>query len=915
MKRFLPFLLLAVIYSNMFATHNRAGEIRYRVVSYLTFQVTIITYTKASSTEADRDTLKLDWGDGTVEKVLRSNGPPGTNGVPQGIVLPGYDIKYNEYASGNHTYPGALPFYIISMGDPNRIANIININGGASVNIPFYIEDTLRIFNPAFVGLNNSPILLYPPIDFACVGDTFLHNPTAFDPDGDSLSYRLITPLAHSGVDVPNYQYPDLIGQGINNRFTINSITGEIIWATPQRVGTYNVAILVTEYRNGIMIGTVLRDMQIIVEDCNNTPPQIIEFADTCVVAGTTLRKTVTAYDRNANQTVRLTAQGGPFQLSNSPATFTNPSPANTVSGIFEWHTNCSHIRRQFYEVVFKAMDDFPTSLVDLKTWIIRVVAPPPENLQAQAQGARIMLTWNQPYACGNAADFIGFSVWRREGSNPFTADTCVTGLAGRGYTKIASNLTAFSYTDTNVNRGRLYCYRILAEFARRTQSGLFYNKVESLPSNESCAELKIDLPVIKNVSVTHTDPANGSIFVAWYRPIANPDNLDTSQLTGPYAYKLYRSAGFSMATPVEIASFSHPFFGSLKDTTFNDTQLNTVDSPYSYKVKFFANGEELGESDAASSVYLTIAPKDNELNLKWEERVPWVNFRYVVFRQNKISLGWDTLAVVAEDTFADKGLTNDSLYCYYVMSVGDYTSQELNDTLLNNSQQVCARPVDTVAPCPPVLTVTNNCRPDDDGKEGDPCSLGPDAFQDSLSWVNRLSGCEPEIYKYYVYYSEPGKDSFARIALIENPAVTTYVYSSDTSLAGCFAVTAVDSFGNESRYSNIECVDNCPCYRLPNVFTPNSDRHNDYFVPIKPYRFIGKVDMKIYNRWGTLVYETSDPEIRWDGTDINNGKPLKEGVYYYVCTLYEIRVHGLQKNANVLSGFIHLIRGNGQSN
>jgi gliding motility-associated-like protein len=151
--------------------------------------------------------------------------------------------------------------------------------------------------------------------------------------------------------------------------------------------------------------------------------------------------------------------------------------------------------------------------------------------------------------------------------------------------------------------------------------------------------------------------------------------------------------------------------------------------------------------------------------------------------------------------------------------------------------------------------------------------------------------------------------------SITAHPLDTVWEDTRNSSLAGCYAVTAADSSGNESRFSNVACVDNCPCYHLPNVFTPNGDTRNDYFTPIKPYRFIGLVDMKIYNRWGTLVYQTEDPEIKWDGTDINNGKPVKEGVYYYVCQVYEVRVEGLRKNSNVLSGFIHLIRGNGATN
>ena len=912
-KAFTALLFAGLITSSAFATHNRAGEIRYRVLGYLTFEVTIITYTKASSIPADRDTLTLNWGDGTFEDVLRSNGQV-IGGVPNGVVIQGTDIKYNEYKSRPHTYPGPLPFYIISVKDPNRISNIININGGASVNIQFYIEDTLRIFNPTFIGLNNSPILLYPPIDYACVGDTFFHNPAAFDPDGDSLSYELQPPLQDQGFPVPNYDYPDEVSPGVNNQFTIDAVTGEVVWATPQRIGIYNIAILVTEYRNGIKMGTVLRDMQIIVEDCNNDPPQIARVADTCVVAGSFLMKKVTAADPDINpvQSVTLTAEGGPLRLSISPATFTDPAPTgNPVTGRFRWQTTCNHIRRQFYSVVFKAEDNHSVPLVDLETWIIKVVAPAPEGLAAQAQGAQINLTWNNPYHCDSIDNFIGFSVWRREGSNPFTIDTCQTGLAGRGYVKIAQNLKVYNYSDPDVHRGRQYCYRILAEFAEQTPSGLYYNKVESLPSNEACAELKRDLPIIKNVSVKETSQASGKIFIAWYRPVADANNLDTTQLTGPYTYKLYRSEGFTGAALVEIASFSNPFFGSLLDTTFTDTQLNTVGNAYSYQVKFFAGGVEIGGSDIASSVFLTIKGMDNRLKLSWRETVPWVNYEYVIYRQNKVTSLFDSLATVTVDSFLDAGLTNDSLYCYYVMSVGEYSSSGLNDTLFNNSQQVCERPVDTIPPCPPVLSVTNNCK---NVTDGDVCSSGSAAFKNVLNWSpNTGQDCDPEIFYHRIYYSDPVEDSLILIHSTDstaNPLDSTYVDTLQSTLAGCYAVTSVDSFGNESAFSNIVCVDNCPCYKLPNVFTPNGDGRNDKFIPILPYRFIEKVDMKIYNRWGTLVYETTDPMINWDGTDINNGKDVKEGVYYYVCPVYEIRVEGIRKNSNVLNGFIHLIRG-----
>ncbi len=130
--------------------------------------------------------------------------------------------------------------------------------------------------------------------------------------------------------------------------------------------------------------------------------------------------------------------------------------------------------------------------------------------------------------------------------------------------------------------------------------------------------------------------------------------------------------------------------------------------------------------------------------------------------------------------------------------------------------------------------------------------------------------------------------------------------------MAGCYYVTAVDSFNNESdREINVICVENCPCYKLPNVFTPNGDKANDFFIPY-PYRFVDHVDMKIYNRWGAMVWRGADPDIQWDGTDINSKKQLIDGVYFYVCDVYVKTLTGTYK-VEPLKGFIRIIREPGQ--
>ena len=84
------------------ATHNRAGEITYRQLSPLTIEMTITTYTKASSVAADRDSLEVLWGDGSKEWVKRNNDL--TRFEPN-------DIKINKYIA-NHTYPGSATYTV-----------------------------------------------------------------------------------------------------------------------------------------------------------------------------------------------------------------------------------------------------------------------------------------------------------------------------------------------------------------------------------------------------------------------------------------------------------------------------------------------------------------------------------------------------------------------------------------------------------------------------------------------------------------------------------------------------------------------------------------------------------------------------------------------------------------------------------
>ncbi len=101
---------------------------------------------------------------------------------------------------------------------------------------------------------------------------------------------------------------------------------------------------------------------------------------------------------------------------------------------------------------------------------------------------------------------------------------------------------------------------------------------------------------------------------------------------------------------------------------------------------------------------------------------------------------------------------------------------------------------------------------------------------------------------------------------------------------------------------------DVCPMeLTLPNVFSPNGDNFNDFFTAIPLGEFdkfdIDKFDIKIYTRWGELIYESADTLFKWNGNN-KGGKPLSDGVYYYIADM--TLKSGKPKS---LTGFITLTR------
>jgi gliding motility-associated-like protein len=90
--------------------------------------------------------------------------------------------------------------------------------------------------------------------------------------------------------------------------------------------------------------------------------------------------------------------------------------------------------------------------------------------------------------------------------------------------------------------------------------------------------------------------------------------------------------------------------------------------------------------------------------------------------------------------------------------------------------------------------------------------------------------------------------------------------------------------------------------FDMPNVFSPNNDGSNDVFT-INPVNAIS-LDMVILNRWGNVVYESSDVNGTWNGKNKNTGSMCTPGTYFYKFT-----ITGQDEVSETHHGFVQLVK------
>ncbi|MEE2954055.1 MAG: T9SS type A sorting domain-containing protein [Bacteroidota bacterium] len=371
MKKLFIFILALVFVIPSYATHLMGGQI---TTTYLGTDSTGAHY--AIEFTAYRDTIGVQMAGTAMFNIHQLDTSGNWNGILTSTVM--YDTTsgglmptVTVYGVEVYTYLDTITlpgdgYYSISWSGCCRNGAIVNMANPLGENMALTTYFTVDSLNP-----NSSATYLTPPVSYLPSDTTWQYNPLPFDPDGDSLAWSLAVPLNGNGT-VNGYQFlsDTALYSNVSGIFSLDSITGALSW-NAKMAGNFVASFIIDEYRNGVKIGEMRRDMQfIVINDTTNAMPQISNMQSVptnsagypyvYLTPGQNYQLHLLGNDADVNDVLSMDAFGSPFTMLISPATFgyTQTGNGNEIEGTFDWTPDVSHISTTPYSIVFRTSDN-----------------------------------------------------------------------------------------------------------------------------------------------------------------------------------------------------------------------------------------------------------------------------------------------------------------------------------------------------------------------------------------------------------------------------------------------------------------------------------------------------------------------------------------------------------------------------
>lgn len=891
MKKLLTILSFLVVFGAD-ASHIVGGDIYYDYLGNNNYRFTLSLYRDCFSTGAAYDdplylavynssgfliqNVPITFPGSTVLPVVFNNPcvTPPTNICTEVAVytatinLPpvtgGYNVSYQRCCRGPN---------ITNLIQPDNTGLTLTCHVPGS-NTGFQVNSSPRFNN-------------YPPL-LLCNNEDLIFDHSATDPDGDQLVYSLVTPYAGatSWNPAPNptpappytpvswaggFSAANPLGPGAT--INIDANTG-LLTASPNLLGLFVVGIKVDEIRNGVVINSTIRDFLFRVFNCNLQLESILPAQQDL--------STFVSYCSGLTVDFENNSYGG----TNYSWDFGVPGITTDVSTAFE--PSYTYPAPGVYQVSLVVNPGWPCT----DTAWMEVIVNNEMSVEWTSQDSLCIF--------GNSFDFVGSSVGPANVEYTWDFGPNANPSSGTGQTVNGVEFSTTGYIPVTLYGNVPYCE------AEYTDSVFIFPEPMAdmiLPTNIECLGLTIDFG---------NNSQNSTIY-GWDFGVQGTTNDVSTQeeptftYPGPGTYTVTLVAGstpqckdtvqesITLNEPIEVSISSYDSLCATNNSfDFDGTVSGPPGTVYTWNFGPSANIQTSNDIDVSGvsfegygDITVTLTGTHNnctETAVKniYLYREPTIDFELlpglqcVPFEAHFIDHSWAETGITYDWNFGDGATSTEQDPVHLYTEVGPYpvtltistTSGCIATLSLTNEDLVHVRPIPEAG-----FTLSTD--------ETDIC-------HSSIGFFDNSVGADT----YFYWFDD------STIYSTESSPNHLYLYDGHHYP---YQVVA-NEWGCKDTASSELFIWPYTLY-IPNTFTPDDDEFNRYFEG-EAYLGVKEWNMKIYDRWGELLFESNDIKYGWDGT--YNGKIMQDGTYIYIIDLETCEPLNPDK---IVKGHVNLIR------
>ncbi len=851
-------MVLILLTQQVNAAHLKGGWIQYEYLgkgaasNSAQYRITIKQYLLCSSTGGQIDqSASLGIFDGATNALFTTLTIPltGTDMLDKGAFDPCINPRPLVcYRIDRYVTTVDLPInaggYVLAVQRCCRVPNIINLTGSGTVGVT-YSNKIPGTINGIDYYKNSSPVFAQKDTAVVCHKSRFTFNFSATDADGDSLAYSFCDGLTGGSVSVPkpttpsNPPYASIPyaagysgGSPLGQQVTIDPGTGIISGIAPAITGDYVLAVCASEFRKGVLIGTTKKEIHISVADC--------AIAGAALKPGYITCNSFTLAFQNESTNPAITSYLWDFGEKNGTSNFTSTEPTPV-------HT-------------YKDSGSYPLKLTvtgaggckDSATSIVKVYPGFVPDFTVKGS------CFTTPYQFFDAtkSKYGNVNGWRWDfGDQTTPADTAI------------HKDTAWTYPAPVITQVRL----IVTDSKGCIDTVIKPLTVSSRPA--------IGLPFrdtlicsIDTLGLKATIPNTAS--VTWVPDnVANKTRILSANTANPLVY------------PQDTTNYI---------VTVNDHGCTNTDTVRVNVLKFISV-QLRPDTTICKTDSLVLRPVSQALSYSWAPSyalsnatvkypaaAPLANTTYTVTANlGKCQATAQTLVKVAPYPIVNIS-TADTFICFgqRIQLIGNSSTTSFHwspvNTLINaNTLTPIAGPTHTTSY---ILTAA-------DTSKGCPKSVSDTVVVTVVPFMTAYAGRDTSVVpEQPLQLNASGSGAhflWTPASYLNNPNIANPVATLPadidsirytvkvTGQGGCYAEDAV----------RVRVFKTAPEIFIPSAFTPNGDGRNDVLKPIT----IGiskLVYFKIFNRWGQLLYITTEIGKGWDGDFNGAGQP--SGTYVY---------------------------------